>query len=128
MCFCEVYLFLIGVLLMDYFFFFMILRPPRSTRTDTLFPYTTLFRAIPAEQITVVDESDELHPKLKQHICEGVISQPGMLLICDGHVRLSSDYGFYKSVLTSEIRVDGRLCDACACRDFIYRDVRTAGQ
>src|SRR3546814_4572673 len=24
----------------------MILRPPRSTRTDTLFPYTTLFRAI----------------------------------------------------------------------------------
>src|SRR3546814_20940854 len=23
----------------------MILRPPRSTRTDTLFPYTTLFRA-----------------------------------------------------------------------------------
>src|SRR3546814_18049051 len=24
-------------------FFFMILRPPRSTRTDTLFPYTTLF-------------------------------------------------------------------------------------
>src|SRR3546814_12447992 len=27
------------------FFFLMILRPPRSTRTDTLFPYTTLFRS-----------------------------------------------------------------------------------
>src|SRR3546814_10080041 len=27
------------------FFFFMIRRPPRSTRTDTLFPYTTLFRS-----------------------------------------------------------------------------------
>src|SRR3546814_1545999 len=26
-------------------FFFMIRRPPRSTRTDTLFPYTTLFRS-----------------------------------------------------------------------------------
>src|SRR3546814_10500022 len=25
------------------FFFLMIRRPPRSTRTDTLFPYTTLF-------------------------------------------------------------------------------------
>src|SRR3546814_18433162 len=24
----------------------MILRPPRSTRTDTLFPYTTLFRSV----------------------------------------------------------------------------------
>src|SRR3546814_1158905 len=29
-----------------FFFFLMILRPPRSTRTDTLFPYTTLFRSI----------------------------------------------------------------------------------
>src|SRR3546814_320262 len=28
------------------FFFSMIRRPPRSTRTDTLFPYTTLFRSI----------------------------------------------------------------------------------
>src|SRR3546814_7028498 len=25
----------------------MIRRPPRSTRTDTLFPYTTLFRSVP---------------------------------------------------------------------------------
>src|SRR3546814_868691 len=29
------------------FFFLMIRRPPRSTRTDTLFPYTTLFRSSP---------------------------------------------------------------------------------
>src|SRR3546814_2863728 len=27
------------------FFFLMIRRPPRSTRTDTLFPYSTLFRS-----------------------------------------------------------------------------------
>src|SRR3546814_15163682 len=27
----------------------MIRRPPRSTRTDTLFPYTTLFRSAPGE-------------------------------------------------------------------------------
>src|SRR3546814_21202155 len=30
------------------FFFLMIRRPPRSTRTDTLFPDTTLFRSLPA--------------------------------------------------------------------------------
>src|SRR3546814_3450795 len=30
-----------------FFFFLMIRRPPRSTRTDTLFPYTTLFRSGP---------------------------------------------------------------------------------
>src|SRR3546814_4723635 len=28
-----------------FFFFLMIRRPPRSTRTDSLFPYTTLFRS-----------------------------------------------------------------------------------
>src|SRR3546814_2203136 len=33
------------------FFFLMIRRPPRSTRTDTLFPYTTLFRSLYGGQI-----------------------------------------------------------------------------
>src|SRR3546814_11303933 len=32
------------------FFFLIIRRPPRSTRTDTLFPYTTLFRS--EEEVT----------------------------------------------------------------------------
>src|SRR3546814_14962898 len=34
------------VVLVSFFFFLMIRRPPRSTRTDTLFPYTTLFRSL----------------------------------------------------------------------------------
>src|SRR3546814_20503281 len=29
----------------------MIPRPPRSTRTDPLFPYTTLFRSFPADEL-----------------------------------------------------------------------------
>src|SRR3546814_9224837 len=41
MCCCLV----LGILLFC-FFFLMIRRPPRSTRTDTLFPYTTLFRSV----------------------------------------------------------------------------------
>src|SRR3546814_12750494 len=32
----------------------MIRRPPRSTRTDTLFPYTTLFRSIDGKPIESV--------------------------------------------------------------------------
>src|SRR3546814_8574224 len=32
-------------MIVHFFFVLMILRPPRSTRTDTLFPYTTLFRS-----------------------------------------------------------------------------------
>src|SRR3546814_7910464 len=35
----------VGVSDSSVFFFLMIRRPPRSTRTDTLFPYTTLFRS-----------------------------------------------------------------------------------
>src|SRR3546814_17063130 len=33
----------------------MIRRPPRSTRTDTLFPYTTLFRSVVVTRIEVRD-------------------------------------------------------------------------
>src|SRR3546814_6796169 len=33
------------MLVFMFLFFLMIRRPPRSTRTDTLFPYTTLFRS-----------------------------------------------------------------------------------
>src|SRR3546814_15487285 len=33
------------LLVVMFFFLLMIRRPPRSTRTDTLFPYTTLFRS-----------------------------------------------------------------------------------
>src|SRR3546814_4500481 len=42
----------------------MIRRPPRSTRTDTLFPYTTLFRSQPARDgRTQVDQDAEAqHP------------------------------------------------------------------
>src|SRR3546814_10820667 len=37
------------------FCFLMIRRPPRSTRTDTLFPYTTLFRSAPTHAGAIAD-------------------------------------------------------------------------
>src|SRR3546814_20300257 len=45
-----------------FFFFLMIRRPPRSTRTDTLFPYTTLFRA-----------SIHTSGKIKNHLMTGKV-------------------------------------------------------
>src|SRR3546814_8253142 len=36
----------------------MIRRPPRSTRTDTLFPYTTLFRSCDLAEVLVADVVD----------------------------------------------------------------------
>src|SRR3546814_16605161 len=40
-----------STLLCLFFFFLMIRHPPRSTRTDTLFPYTTLFRSREVEEV-----------------------------------------------------------------------------
>src|SRR3546814_6586651 len=46
----------------------MIRRPPRSTRTDTLFPYTTLFRSVgnPEGQEQDGGEADR-GPRIQQH-------------------------------------------------------------
>src|SRR3546814_7300137 len=41
----------------------MIRRPPRSTRTDTLFPYTTLFRSVHEVQLFPVGGSEPLTVK-----------------------------------------------------------------
>src|SRR3546814_1296357 len=43
-------------------FFLVIRRPPRSTRTDTLFPYTTLFRS--ARKFAVESHPDKAFPEL----------------------------------------------------------------
>src|SRR3546814_1401009 len=47
-----------------FFFFLMIRLPPRSTRTDTLFPYTTLFR------------SDRQHARILWQQCDHRIPRP----------------------------------------------------
>src|SRR3546814_9279516 len=49
-----------------YFFFLIILRPPRSTRTDTLFPYTTLFRSVPPPSAAV-----RRRPRGAARLCAG---------------------------------------------------------
>src|SRR3546814_12408815 len=57
-----------------FFFFLMIRRPPRSTRTDTLFPYTTLFRSERiepgAQRQHHVRLGDELHRRPRPVIAE----------------------------------------------------------
>src|SRR3546814_2708038 len=55
-------------------FFLMIRRPPRSTRTDTLFPYTTLFRS--HRWRTVGDEMPRLFGNCSVDIGDE-IAQPG---------------------------------------------------
>src|SRR3546814_5206403 len=49
-------------MLISGFFFLMIRRPPRSTRTDTLFPYTTLFRSVLGD--AGAEDEEALRPRL----------------------------------------------------------------
>src|SRR3546814_17860733 len=52
-----------GIVVSFVVFFLMIRRPPRSTRTDTLFPYTTLFRS---EYIGVLLTQPEIRARLAE--------------------------------------------------------------
>src|SRR3546814_9297033 len=52
-------------------FFLMIRRPPRSTRTDTLFPYTTLFRSAPADsssKLPIFVQVDRMHCRIPESV------------------------------------------------------------
>src|SRR3546814_20576328 len=74
-------------------FFLMIRRPPRSTRTDTLFPYTTLFRSGHASGRFQLDGT-LADPKFEGHVelADGKIAMvtPGITLH-DVGLRVDSD-------------------------------------
>src|SRR3546814_17092703 len=55
---------------MPFVVFLMIRRPPRSTRTDTLLPYTTLLRSEPEllRSGAAADVADPLHPGIGQAV------------------------------------------------------------
>src|SRR3546814_12912413 len=65
-CYCLLMCFADALILVahwfSFFFFLMIRRPPRSTRTDTLFPYTTLFRSDDSEREAIPDNTTNRGP------------------------------------------------------------------
>src|SRR3546814_2903042 len=75
----------------------MIRRPPRSTRTDTLFPYTTLFRS----GVGVASQSVEAVIR-RAAVLHGVL-KVGIFLIQDAAQRL-----FEKTTLVKTRRGEGR--------------------
>src|SRR3546814_2611129 len=56
----------------------MIRRPPRSTRTDTLFPYTTLFRSIDRQ-----DDLAEKFARLRVHLAAAAREHRYLVLVDD---------------------------------------------
>src|SRR3546814_805988 len=60
-------------------------RPPRTTRTDTLFPYTTLFRSLACLR-PVAELLDVLHLRRPVEYQLGVEPRKAVLLGGEGHV------------------------------------------
>src|SRR3546814_8491869 len=80
----------------------MIRRPPRSTRTDTLFPYTTLFRS-PGD--------DEMQAQMGEHVLY-MVAMFGL----EGHSGFSASYARQRSEEhTSELQSLMRISYAVFC-------------
>src|SRR3546814_9216398 len=70
----------------------MIRRPPRSTRTDTLFPYTTLFRSGPVAKAMISFGRQWRQPTKEQlayaaHVAAGLErgnTSPGAITLVEG--------------------------------------------
>src|SRR3546814_15506627 len=86
--------------------FLMIRRPPRSTRTDTLFPYTTLFRSLDSEAERLGEASVQVFETegligtgaapavlayLFHRIEDRLDGQPTLLIVDEGWLALDDD-------------------------------------
>src|SRR3546814_15928282 len=70
----------------------MILRPPRSTRTDTLFPYTTLFRSLhpgTSEHLPAINAGQRWRQPLRAGIA--VAHRTAVFLIAKCCVRITAE-------------------------------------
>src|SRR3546814_4122724 len=72
------------------FFFLSRRRPPRSTRTDTLFPYTTLYRS----------DADEVLERFRHDLVNKLLHQP--------------------SIKLRQLAADERLADLALARELLF--------
>src|SRR3546814_19714527 len=64
----------------------MIRRPPISTRTDPLFPYTTLFRSLPAAAVEAVKRVGPKPGEVQRAACADELCILAALSRSDGHL------------------------------------------
>src|SRR3546814_13788135 len=98
-------------------FFLMIRRPPRSTRTDTLFPYTTLFRShqvVAADAVDQVDRIEHVALGLGHLLAVLVAHQAGDVDILERHLA-GAVIGHRSEEHTSELQSLMRISYAVFC-------------
>src|SRR3546814_8164386 len=94
----------------------MIRRPPRSTRTDTLFPYTTLFRSLLAKppQLKVASRTSSFVFKGKETGIPAVARELGVGTVLEGSVRRAGEH-VRSEEHTSELQSLMRISYAVFC-------------
>src|SRR3546814_4400775 len=100
----------------------MIRRPPRSTRTDTLFPYTTLFRS---EIVNMTQRWGErfLHFRDDDRAISRMLSSPDVLLELEWYGAGAAYFRFDLAGAESVIR-NARLRCSAASMQYTY-DIKT---
>src|SRR3546814_18692458 len=97
-------------------FFLMIRRPPRSTRTDTLFPYTTLFRSVDhaAEAARPGGVDDRRRDRA---------AIEGRDVAADQHPVIGDDDAGGRIELTEAAKHPGGKIGRASCRERVCQDV-----
>src|SRR3546814_9004596 len=117
------------------FFFLMIRRPPRSTRTDTLFPYTTLFRSRrhraqrfatgePGERVVAIVEPAGKRRFRRQPVVDR--HEQALCLLADGRAQVVERFEFAVYPAAAMKEQDARAVRVKFCRK-IFIDGDGAG-
>src|SRR3546814_20160374 len=104
----------------------MIRRPPRSTRTDTLFPYTTLFRSSAVERVArrafhhAVEQvlARDLSPLFSTHQDRIGAQVRRLSLIINGRTLAASHMRAVRHLADPDIDVDLQIGKA-SCRERV---------
>src|SRR3546814_15964413 len=110
----------------------MIRRPPRSTRTDTLFPYTTLFRSTPDEDVTaslalnrelcqrsryVAGANNLAAPRIGAAVTVGRVQQLVLLALWEGVKNVEASVWSWLSAQSERLMRDGEEIGRASCRE-----------
>src|SRR3546814_19329122 len=115
-----------------FFCFLMLRRPPRSTRTDTHLPYTTLFRSI-ATQRPARDSAEQRRELLRDRFAGAMLAalaeQQRRLKNMHGG-KVEGRYGFLHSPLHARVErqcvlvgADRRQIGRASCRERVCKSV-----
>src|SRR3546814_11863032 len=110
------------------FFFLRIRQPPRSTRTDTLFPYTTLFRSRPNLTRNSMEAMSKATPKLPRIAIRTALDGRGLVevVVEDGGRGMAPDVldhafdSFFTTKRSEQRRVGKAGVSTCRYRWWRY--------